>query len=71
MFKFTKIANTEINEQRVISDGTEIGTVWRAWFRYGGDGWTNSLIGSGNCPTRKEAARDLLRRYKKLHKETT
>ncbi len=51
------------NNQRVIADGIEIGEVWQQWFRLGGDGWTNSLVGSSGFTTRKEAAQDLLRRF--------
>lgn len=68
--KFIKVEvepRFDVNEQTVFAGGSqmiEIGTVHRAWFRSGGDSWTNSLVGTAGFPTRKEAARDLLRRWR-------
>jgi hypothetical protein len=64
--KFIRVKDSDVNEQKVVVDDVEIGTVWEQWFRLGGQGWTNSLCGSSGFPTRKEAGRDLARRFRSL-----
>ena len=57
---YKRIPNSDVNEQQVFIDGELVGTIWRSWFRLGGEGWANSkrLCRSS---TRAEAARELRR----------
>ena len=57
--KFRKISE---DRYEVRSDGELLGTVWKAWARNGGWGWAWSGARSHTVePTRKEAARRLLK----------
>lgn len=70
-FDLEKIVNKYITFQPTGQPDSEaaviipqsIGTVYRAWFRYGGNCWTNSRNASMGFTTRKEAAENCLDMY--------
>jgi hypothetical protein len=64
--QFTFISDgAEFPTYTVFAGGVEIGRVWRAWFRLGGNSWTHNLVAASGFASRLEAARNLHRLWQR------